>query len=88
MAFKTLVPLVAAALAVFALSPAVDAAQFNPPKHYYLALGDSLAFGAQLGSFSLSFRPGAMTRRASTRATSTISLRRCAGLIRTSRRST
>jgi lysophospholipase L1-like esterase len=29
----------------------VAAANFNPPKHYYLALGDSLAFGAQLGKF-------------------------------------
>lgn len=29
----------------------VVAANFNPPKHYYLALGDSLAFGAQLGKF-------------------------------------
>jgi lysophospholipase L1-like esterase len=27
------------------------AGNFNPPKHYYLALGDSLAFGAQLGKF-------------------------------------
>jgi len=31
-------------------SPAA-AANFNPPKHYYLALGDSLAFGAQLAKF-------------------------------------
>ena len=31
-------------------SPA-QAANFNPPKHFYLALGDSLAFGAQLGKF-------------------------------------
>jgi lysophospholipase L1-like esterase len=29
----------------------VAAAEFNPPKHFYLALGDSLAFGAQLGKF-------------------------------------
>jgi lysophospholipase L1-like esterase len=28
-----------------------EAAGFNPPKHFYLALGDSLAFGAQLGKF-------------------------------------
>ena len=27
------------------------AANFNPPKHFYMALGDSLAFGAQLGKF-------------------------------------
>ena len=30
---------------------AAAAAGFNPPKHYYLALGDSLAFGAQLAKF-------------------------------------
>lgn len=41
-------------LAVFftaATAPGAEAAPFNPPKHYYLALGDSLAFGAQLGKF-------------------------------------
>jgi len=32
-------------------APTVQAANFNPPKHYYLALGDSNAFGAQLGKF-------------------------------------
>lgn len=34
-----------------ALVPTGAAANFNPPKHYYLALGDSIAFGAQLGKF-------------------------------------
>ena len=33
----------------WALGISAEAANFNPPKHYYLALGDSLAFGAQLG---------------------------------------
>jgi len=33
------------------LGAPAQAANFNPPKHYYLALGDSLAFGAQLGKF-------------------------------------
>jgi lysophospholipase L1-like esterase len=44
------------AIAVAAVSLAgststVAAANFNPPKHYYLALGDSIAFGVQLGRF-------------------------------------
>jgi lysophospholipase L1-like esterase len=39
-----------ALLFAFSASSAT-AAEFNPPKHYYLALGDSLAFGAQLGKF-------------------------------------
>jgi len=39
------------ALAVVGFGPSVQAEKFNPPKHYYLALGDSAAFGAQLGKF-------------------------------------
>jgi lysophospholipase L1-like esterase len=35
----------------WAVGISAEAAQFNPPKHYYLALGDSLAFGAQVGKF-------------------------------------
>ena len=31
------------------------ATQFNPPKQYYLALGDSLAFGFQSGKFNANF---------------------------------
>jgi lysophospholipase L1-like esterase len=31
------------------------AAQFNPPKRYYLALGDSLAFGFQFDKFNANF---------------------------------
>ena len=38
-------------IAGLAGAPTVQAANFNPPKHYYLALGDSNAFGAQLGKF-------------------------------------
>jgi lysophospholipase L1-like esterase len=48
---RCLISLVASLVALLALSPAAGAAEFNPPKHYYLALGDSLAFGAQLGKF-------------------------------------
>jgi hypothetical protein len=40
-----------AAMALFASGGSAEAAQFNPPKHFYLALGDSNAFGAQLGKF-------------------------------------
>ncbi len=39
------------AVAVAAVTSVAQAATFNPPKHYYLALGDSAAFGAQLGKF-------------------------------------
>ncbi|SRR5712692_909938 len=49
--WRRLIPMVAAAFALFCLSPSVGAAEFNPPKHYYLALGDSLAFGLQFGKF-------------------------------------
>lgn len=42
---------IASLLTVGFAGPTVQAANFNPPKHYYLALGDSLAFGAQLGKF-------------------------------------
>ena len=34
-----------------ALAPTAQASKFDPPKHFYLALGDSVAFGAQLGKF-------------------------------------
>jgi lysophospholipase L1-like esterase len=40
-----------ALLAVIGASPTAQAADFNPPKRFYLALGDSWAFGAQLGRF-------------------------------------
>jgi len=36
------------ALAVGNLTVTAQAPQFNPPKHYYLSLGDSIAFGYQL----------------------------------------
>lgn len=39
------------AISVASLGVGAQAAMFNPPKHYYLALGDSAAFGAQLGKF-------------------------------------
>lgn len=47
------VVLVAAVLAALLSGTSATASDqhFNPPKHYYLALGDSLAFGAQLGKF-------------------------------------
>jgi lysophospholipase L1-like esterase len=32
-------------------SVSASSEHFNPPKHYYLALGDSLAYGFQLGKF-------------------------------------
>ncbi len=35
---------------------AQSGARFNPPKHYYLALGDSLAFGFQFVKFNANFR--------------------------------
>lgn len=38
-------------LVLIALGPTAGASNFNPPKHFYLALGDSVAFGAQLGKF-------------------------------------
>ncbi len=37
--------------AIAAFSTVAQASNFNPPKQYYLALGDSFAFGAQLGKF-------------------------------------
>ena len=40
----------AAALAVIPLASA-DSTRFNPPKKYYLALGDSVAFGFQAAKF-------------------------------------
>lgn len=42
---------IASLLTMGLAGPTVQAANFDPPKHYYLALGDSLAFGAQLGKF-------------------------------------
>jgi len=53
--WRKLVPFAGMWLALTAFGPAVQSAatagHFNPPKQYYLALGDSLAFGAQLGKF-------------------------------------
>jgi lysophospholipase L1-like esterase len=49
--WKRLIPLVPTLLALVGLSPTVAGADFNPPRHYYLALGDSVAFGAQLAKF-------------------------------------
>ena len=49
--WRKLVPGVASLALLLATSTSANAAQFNPPKHYYLALGDSAAFGAQLGKF-------------------------------------
>ena len=53
--WRNLVPLAGVWLALTAFAPAgqttAAAGHFNPPKQYYLALGDSLAFGAQLGKF-------------------------------------
>ena len=44
------------ALAIFATSIAGQSAtRFNPPKRYYLALGDSLAFGFQFDKFNENF---------------------------------
>src|SRR6187455_2190656 len=44
------------ALAITAGSIAGQSAtRFNPPKHYYLALGDSLAFGFQFEKFNANF---------------------------------
>src|SRR5437870_1310039 len=37
--------------AIAVLGTEAQASNFNPPKRYYLALGDSIAFGAQLGKF-------------------------------------
>ncbi len=48
---KRLFAVLAAVLLLVAMSTTAEAAHFNPPKRYYLALGDSLAFGAQLGKF-------------------------------------
>jgi lysophospholipase L1-like esterase len=48
---RLFVPLAVGAALLLASTGTVQAAGFNPPKHYYLALGDSLAFGAQLGKF-------------------------------------
>ena len=47
------------AIAVVGSALSVQAASFNPPKRYYLALGDSLAFGAQLGKFFAELSTGA-----------------------------
>ena len=45
--------LLLALLAFVPLSPArADSAHFNPPKQFYLALGDSLAFGFQQAKFN------------------------------------
>ena len=38
-------------LVLGAVGPTAEASNFNPPKHFYLALGDSVPFGAQLGKF-------------------------------------
>jgi lysophospholipase L1-like esterase len=43
--------LVISVASIAAQSPA----RFNPPKHYYLALGDSLAFGFQFVKFNANF---------------------------------
>jgi lysophospholipase L1-like esterase len=50
--FGAVLALLLSSLLVFSSTVAADDdGHFNPPKHYYLALGDSLAFGFQRGKF-------------------------------------
>src|SRR5256885_1507094 len=51
MRFHRLAPIFGVLFALTALAPTAQASNFDPPKHFYLALGDSVAFGAQLGKF-------------------------------------
>lgn len=53
MGFRSAKPavVIGVVLALASLGSTVEAANFNPPKRYYVALGDSVAFGAQLGKF-------------------------------------
>jgi len=39
------------------VSVSASAEQFNPPKHYYLSLGDSLAYGYQQAKFNVTQNP-------------------------------
>jgi lysophospholipase L1-like esterase len=65
MRVRVLALLSAAALFGLAAVPAsASAAKFNPPKSFYLALGDSLAFGYQQGKFLANYpaeKPSAFT---------------------------
>lgn len=52
MRVRFLVVVVAALASAIGTAPAsADAVKFNPPKHYYLSLGDSVAFGFQRDKF-------------------------------------
>jgi lysophospholipase L1-like esterase len=51
MRWHRLAPIFGVLFALTALAPTAQASNVDPPKHFYLALGDSAAFGIQLGKF-------------------------------------